>query len=377
MPEVPPVSGATALSEAVRQVFADGGTLAQTIPAFEPRPAQQAMAAAVATTFAEGGVLLAEAGTGTGKTLAYLAPAILSGQRTLVSTGTKNLQEQIFFKDLPILREALDVNFTATYMKGRGNYLCLHRFEALREATARDGAGWLDPERHIVLALIERWAAVTETGDRAEIEDLPEELPWWSDIAASSENCLGTTCPRYQDCFVTRIRQQAAESDLVIVNHHLFCADAAVRESAYGEVIPSCSHAVIDEAHQLEDVATQYFGVSVSTYRLEDLARDVLRLLDARRCEDERGVIRRAVERLRERSALFFGALSLVGRSAQVAAGSRQDERLRLTPDLLSELGDEASALTGTLDVLEASLQLAKPVAPDANPVAGTATHVQ
>ena len=122
--------------------------------------------------------------------------------------------------------------------------------------------------------MIERWAARTETGDRAEIEDLPEDLPFWKEIAASAENCIGTECPRYNDCFVTRMRQRAAESDVVIVNHHLLCADAAVRQSAYGEVIPACSYAIVDEAHQLEDVATQYFGVAVSTYRVDDLARD-------------------------------------------------------------------------------------------------------
>ena len=193
------------------------------------------MAAAVADVFADGGVLLAEAGTGTGKTLAYLVPAILSRERVLISTGTKNLQEQIFFKDLPVLRDALGIPFTATYMKGRGNYLCLHRFEALKDSAAirsrdeaiRDRASSTSGRRQ------------TETGDRAEIDDLPEDLPFWHDIAATSENCIGADCPRYNDCFVTRMRQRAAESDVVIVNHHLLCADAAVRQSAFGEVIPS------------------------------------------------------------------------------------------------------------------------------------------
>src|SRR5881392_372902 len=168
------------------------------------------MAVAVARAFAAGGVLLAEAGTGTGKTLAYLVPAILSRQRVLISTGTKNLQEQIFFKDLPVLREALGVPFTATYMKGRANYLCLHKLDQLNEG--------LGPAAHdVFLPMIHDWSKRTETGDRAELEDLPEDLPFWNEVAATAESCLGTECPRYDECFVTRMRQRAAESDLVIV----------------------------------------------------------------------------------------------------------------------------------------------------------------
>ena len=259
----------------------DSGRLAESLPAFEVRPAQREMAQAVARTMDEGGVLLVEAGTGTGKTLAYLVPAILSGRRVLLSTGTKNLQEQIYFKDLPILRDALGLSFTATYMKGRGNYLCLHRFESFRASAEGSGNVRLFGESaaQVFLPIIEKWAAETESGDRAEIDDLPEDLPFWSEIAASSENCVGTECPRYQDCFVTKMRQRAADSDLVVVNHHLLCADAAVRQSAYGEVIPECQVAIVDEAHQLEDVATQYFGVSVSNYRLDELVRDGERLI--------------------------------------------------------------------------------------------------
>ena len=171
--------------------------------------------------------------------------------------------------------------FTATYMKGRGNYLCLHRFEALRDSVA-SGTGFefsraAGNAYHV--QAIDEWSRHTETGDRAEIEDLPEDLPFWNDIAATTENCIGTECPRYQDCFVVRMRQRAAESDVVIVNHHLLCADAAVRQSEFGEVIPNCRFAVVDEAHQLEDVATQYFGLSISNYRLDDFARDVRRIL--------------------------------------------------------------------------------------------------
>jgi len=266
------------------------------------------MAAGVADVFANGGILLAEAGTGTGKTLAYLVPAILSGERVLISTGTKTLQEQIFFKDIPVLREALGINFTASYMKGRGNYLCRHKFDAFRDSPAfrtRD-------ETHYI-RLIEEWRAETKTGDRAEIEDLPEDLPFWSDIAATAENCIGADCPEYNDCYVTQMRQRAAESDVVIVNHHLLCADAAVRQSTFGEVIPRCEFAIVDEAHQLEDVATQYFGIAVSNYRIDDLGRDVTRAISSRMIGDAdlAEELRRDVDRLSDRSREFFNAVQM------------------------------------------------------------------
>src|SRR5262245_56748504 len=196
-------------------MFAAGGPLARAFPDFEPRRGQAAMAGLVAQTFDAGGVALAEAGTGTGKTLAYLIPAVLSGQRVLVSTGTKNLQEQIYFKDIPALREALGLTFTATYMKGRANYLCLHRLDQLTDEAA--GAGL--PVHDVFVPIVKAWSVRTETGDRAELRDLPEDLPFWKEIAATAETCLGAECPRHDDCFVTRMRQRAAASDVVIVNH--------------------------------------------------------------------------------------------------------------------------------------------------------------
>ena len=173
--------------------------------------------------------------------------------------------------------------FTATYMKGRGNYLCLHRFANV----ARRRRGRLARRTASTWRWSTNWAATTETGDRAELDELPEDVPFWAGIAATNENCLGSKCPEYDDCFVTRMRQRAAASDVVIVNHHLLCADAAVRQSAYGEVIPECAYAVIDEAHQLEDVATQYFGVAVSNYRIDELVRDFDRAMAARQVADD------------------------------------------------------------------------------------------
>ena len=365
MPEVPAVSGiagletcaapgtaglkaSATLSELVDAVFAPDGALARTIPDFEARSGQIEMAAAVARRFEEGGVLLAEAGTGTGKTLAYLIPAILSRQRVLVSTGTKNLQEQIYFKDIPALRATLGLPFSATCMKGRANYLCLHRLDQLEQSPA-------DSAANVFLPIIREWSARTETGDRAELADLPEDVPAWNDVSATAETCLGTDCPRYDECFVTRMRQRAAASDVVIVNHHLLCADAAVRQSAFGEVIPACANAIIDEAHQLEDVATQYFGYSVSNYRLEDLSRDVDRATAAGLITDALGTddIAKAIDCLRDSARAFFTELAFAHRSTGRIRG---EERVRATSASLAETADSAAQLTSALDLIEGAL---------------------
>ena len=371
MPEVPAIPGTSNLADAAERAFAHDGPLAKALPAFEPRDSQREMAAAVGATLARGGVLLAEAGTGTGKTLAYLIPAILSRQRVLVSTGTKHLQEQIFFKDLPVLRLALDVPFKAAYMKGRSNYLCLHRFDVARET--RDLRGIQD---RACLALIESWAPHTETGDRAELEDLPEDLPLWNDIAATSETCLGTECPRYQECFITRMRQQAAEADVVIVNHHLLCADAAVRHGAYGEVIPSCSHAIIDEAHQLEDVATQYFGLAVSNYRLDELVQDGEGILRARVVADQSQMMALAssLTEVRDAARGFFRALSrLAPESGQV--DGRSD--VRVTASTLAPAADAGQLVASLLESLAALIALATDAPEAVRAIGRRATELQ
>jgi len=367
VPEVPAVPGRSGLASGVpadladrtTAAFAENGALSRAFPNFEPRAGQVEMALAVARVLEQGGVLLAEAGTGTGKTLAYLIPAILSRQRILVSTGTKNLQEQIFFKDIPALKEALGVPFTATLMKGRANYLCLHRLDQLND----DFAG---PASHdVFLPIIREWAGRTETGDRAELEGLPEDLPFWKEVDAGADTCLGSECPRYDDCFVTRMRQRAAASDVVIVNHHLLCADAAVRQSAYGEVIPACAHAVVDEAHQLEDVATQYFGYSVSTYRVEDLARDIERFGESGvvdRPQDQRE-IGKGIEALRSHARQFFADLVLASGAPGFAKRSdfdrqrpRSAQNTRLTETMLAHVRESAADLLGALDRAESTL---------------------
>jgi ATP-dependent DNA helicase DinG len=320
------------------------------MPDFEPRAGQAAMAAAVSRVFEDGGVLLAEAGTGTGKTLAYLVPAILSRERVLISTGTKNLQEQIYFKDIPALRDALGIPFTATYMKGRANYLCVHKLDQLA-----DGVG---PAVHdVFLPIIREWSTRTDSGDRAELQDLPEDLAFWHDVSATADTCLGTECPRYDDCFVTRMRQRAAESDVVIVNHHLLCADAAVRQNAFGEVIPAFTRAILDEAHQLEDIATQYFGFNVSTWRVEELARDVERLVAAGAIEQQsaRDEIAKAIDGLRDSAQAFFTELAFAHRDNGRA---KSEERVRATAESLGQTYDSAVNLTGALDILESILAL-------------------
>jgi ATP-dependent DNA helicase DinG len=363
VPEVSPVPGTSGLIDQVAASFSDSGALARVLDGYEPRDGQRRMAAAVADIIKHGGTLLSEAGTGTGKTLAYLIPAILSRQRVLVSTGTKNLQEQIFFKDLPALSRALPVPFTATLMKGRSNYLCLHRWEMYRdgvEGSTSAGGRLIESGDEVLLPILKDWAATTTTGDRAELRDLPEDLPMWKGISAEAETCLGSTCPRYGDCWVTVMRQRALESDVVIVNHHLLCADAAVRQNTFGEVVPSCPTLVVDEAHQLEDVATQYFGVAFSNYRVDDLVRDGERILSTTpHVVDD---LARALHRVADRSRTFFSGLS-TERALKVT-----ESRARYTAEAMQEHFEDGLMLAGALEGLEATLALAaKRLSTDAN----------
>jgi ATP-dependent DNA helicase DinG len=342
VPEVSALPGTPGLRSAVDAAFADDGPLAKAVDQFEPREGQRSMARAVAETLDHGGILLAEAGTGTGKTLAYLVPAILNRQRVLISTGTKNLQEQIYFKDIPALRSALGMPFTAAYMKGRANYLCLHRLDQLRAHPAAP----MD-----FISTIDEWRRGTETGDRAEISEIEEDSSLWHDVSALAETCLGNDCPQYGECYVTRMRQKAAESDVVIVNHHLLCADASVRQSTYGEVIPDCNYAIIDEAHQLEDVATQYFGIAVSNYRVTDVIRDAERALNLGMIEDQDSEVRHAITRVDDHSLTFFGALM----TARHARGGFE-ERLRIGPGWFGDVLDDGLGLIAALDGLEHSM---------------------
>jgi ATP-dependent DNA helicase DinG len=324
----------------VNEVFRDAGPLASLFEGFERRPGQQRLAEEVARTFVEGGTLVAEAGTGTGKTLAYLLPAVLDGRRVLISTGTRTLQDQVFYKDLPALSAALGVEIRAAYMKGRTNYLCLHRFERLQEAEA----GLASTEQRW-LRRIAAWAGETETGDRTEIEDLPDDLPLWTELTATSEQCLGRDCPHLSDCFVTRMRDRAADAQLVVVNHHLFCADAAVRHGGFGEVIPASDLAIVDEAHQLEDVVTQYFGISVSTYRIDEFARDAARA-EGQVAEDDpklADALARGVDDVQAAARVLFD-------QARLELSRPGGDRAPLSAEMAARLSEAAAELGAALE---------------------------
>ncbi|MGD0100316.1 MAG: helicase C-terminal domain-containing protein [Acidobacteriota bacterium] len=256
------------------QILGPDGPIATNHPNYEHRPGQIRMAQAVWDAIEGNRHLCVEAGTGTGKTLAYLLPAIFSNRRVVISTATKNLQEQLFSKDIPFLEKALGRKFPVCYMKGRSNYLCWNKLEAI------EGAAYLfsphDPE---YLKLIKKWAQETDTGDRAELAELPEDILLWHHLDARRETCSGQKCRNFDACFVTKVRQQALQSDIIIVNHHLFFADLALRQGDFGSVLPDYAILIFDEAHELEDVATQYFGVMASNYRIEELARDTDRVL--------------------------------------------------------------------------------------------------
>ncbi len=252
------------MSDTPDDVLGPDGLLARALPGFEWRPAQLALARQVGQVMAQGGVLLAEAGTGTGKTLAYLVPAVLSGRRVVVSTGTRALQDQLANKDLPLLRGALPGGVSSAILKGRRNYLCLHRFEA---APPTDDPAW---------PALARWRHETPTGDRAELAAVDENAPVWDALTVNAEACLGGRCPHYEACFVTRARSRAAAADVVIVNHHLYFADLVVREAG-GAALPDHDIVVFDEAHAVPDIAAVFFGVQVGTGRLDAWLRDAAR----------------------------------------------------------------------------------------------------
>ena len=256
-------------------IFGPGGVLERAVPGFRHRPQQAEFAEAVRAAIASRGVLIAEAGTGTGKTFAYLVPALLSGGRVIVSTGTKTLQDQLYHRDLPRVRQALGSTVDLALLKGRANYVCLHHLEAAAAQgtfAARDEA--LDLQR------IRRFAATTLTGDRNDCTDVPESSGAWAQATSTRENCLGSSCKRYQECFVMKARKRAAEADVVVVNHHLFFADVVLRDEGAADLLPAANTVIFDEAHHLPDLARLFFGESTSTSQLIELARDV-RLAEA------------------------------------------------------------------------------------------------
>jgi ATP-dependent DNA helicase DinG len=335
--------------------FAPGGILSRSSLAFEHRRGQYDMARAIESAFKEKRHLIVEAGTGTGKTLAYLLPAIRMArerkQRIIISTGTKNLQEQLFFKDVPFL-ESLLGPLKVCYMKGRANYLCRHKLYALRDNPLLNGLEEIDQFHHIAA-----WEKTTETGDRAELDTLPESSPLWSKIDARTEACLGQTCPDWERCFVTTMRRKALESDIVIVNHHLFFADLNIKQQAAGApdagILPDAACVIFDEAHELEDVASNYFGIGLGTQRIDELTRDVDLMLKAKKASTS--AIESACVTLKERSRMFFAVLPM-----ETAGIGRMPFHNREA--FLEESGDYYTGVLNALTRLEGELDHLKNV---------------
>jgi ATP-dependent DNA helicase DinG len=327
----------------LHEFFSPGGILSRSPLPYEYRPGQLEMAKAVERALTERRHLIVEAGTGTGKTLAYLMPALRTGQRVIVSTGTKALQDQLYFRDIPFL-ESLLGDLRVCYMKGRANYLCRHKLVALRDQPILSGLEEIDQYQQIAA-----WEQTTETGDRSEISGLPESSALWHKLDARSDACLGTNCPDYRRCFITEMRRKALESDIIIVNHHLFFADLAVKQEASGApdvgVLPEAAAVVFDEAHELEDVASSYFGLSVSNIRFEELARDTDMLLRGKEGAER---LPAATQQLRERARIFFAGLPMSGDGRQPFAAREE---------FLETSGDLYMSVRATLKLMEAELE--------------------
>jgi len=329
------------LTTSVESLLGPRGRLSQVLPGWEHRPEQLALALEVERAFGEHRALVAEAGTGTGKTLAYLVPAALSGRKVVISTATKTLQDQLFHKDLPLVQKGLGLDISATLVKGRGNYLCLQRLERAQREPSLLGPGGDD-----ALAQVHAWAASTETGDRAELQ-LPDDFAGWPRLSTTRETCLGARCPLHESCFVTRLRARAEASDIVVVNHALFFADLALRTArGNGEgVLPRYEAVVFDEAHALEDAATEYFGVGVSSFRFEDLARDAQVALEPG--DDRAGMLAALALKVRAQAESLFT-------SAPRALGLLTESAIRLTHEALRPLGRQVDEVLEGLSALGA-----------------------
>src|ERR1700678_1299711 len=254
-----------------KEIFRMGGPLARALPDYAYRPEQAVMAKAVGAALARLEPLIVEAGTGTGKTFAYLIPALLSGRSVIISAGTRTLQDQLFRRDVPMLAKALGLPAKLALLKGRTNYLCRHRLEL-----ATQQGSLLGPQGSVsrLLARVSRWAATTKSGDLAELTDLPEQSPIWPSITSTRENCLGSECPQFSRCHVIEARRNAQAADIVVVNHHLLLADLALKDEGFGDLLPGAEAVILDEAHQVPDIAAQFFGQSWSVRQVQYLLRD-------------------------------------------------------------------------------------------------------
>ncbi|MBA2664614.1 MAG: ATP-dependent DNA helicase [Bradymonadaceae bacterium] len=327
----------------MHQILGPGGLLSQRLERYEYRPQQLEMANKVERALVERRPLIVEAATGTGKTLAYLIPALLSQKRVVVSTGTKALQEQLFYKDIPFLREHLPHPFDAVLLKGRKNYLCKLRFSEMTQEPM-----FRSREDMRLWSTIVEWACHTETGDRAEIDGLPDNYASWNDLSVGSDACLGARCQFYEGCHVTRARERAREATLIVVNHHLFFADLALRDRGHGEVLPEYDAVIFDEAHHLEDVATEYFGMNVSNFRFTELASDIQRTLDVEEISDDG--VEDALRALGRQSNDFFSSVARGlsdGRHTRdvILSGDRREQAQFASRDIKAALEDVRGAL--------------------------------
>ena len=362
----------------MQSIFGPEGLIAKAHPEYEHRPGQIDMAEAVLRAFEQKQHLIVEAGTGTGKTLAYLVPAIAaacgSGARVVISTGTKNLQEQLMDKDIPFLQEVLPAKFRAAVMKGRNNFACLYRIKRAESTPVLEGLDQIDQFDQVF-----HWITRTETGDRAELSNLPENLPFWRHIDARSDTCLGQKCPDFDPCFITRMRQRAIDADIIVVNHHLFFADLALRNGAYGAVLPDYAAVILDEAHQIEDVASEYFGSGVSNYQIDDLMRDVSYLkIEDRETDRELRKICARVQRFADQFWISFReGRGLEGRFTLVKRGSSSSLREDVSADMdvgepqagmpANRTQDACAPVDNALNRLETTLAILKDAPPDAD----------
>ncbi|MCD9185446.1 MAG: DEAD/DEAH box helicase [Pyrinomonadaceae bacterium] len=337
----------------MEEIFGKNGLISKHHKEYEFRGGQVKMAEAVLRAFEEKKHLIVEAGTGTGKTMAYLVPAIAyslaTNKRVIISTGTKNLQEQLMEKDIPFLQKIMPKKFSAAYMKGRSNYGCLYRIKKAETQPILEGLDELDHFEEV-----RRWVRETETGDRAELVNLPENISFWSRINAKSETCLGQKCPDFEPCYITKMRERAEDADIVIVNHHLFFADLNVRGNQYGKVLPDYGAVIFDEAHLIEDIAADYFGVQISSFQIDELVRDAdsLPITDA--------VVSRDLTKL---SAKIIGLADQFW-TRFIQTRNNQEGRFPLLPNSFAQkmksgeihatpLGEAYFALDGALERLE------------------------
>ncbi|MCW8908814.1 MAG: ATP-dependent DNA helicase [Sedimenticola sp.] len=343
----------------ISEILGPEGLLSTCVEGFSYRPQQEEMAQAVLDAMHAGEVLISEAGTGTGKTFAYLVPALVSGQKVVISTGTKNLQDQLFHRDLPRIREALAVPADVALLKGRANYLCIHRMEMTLLEGRLSGRETVDQ-----LMQVKRWSGRTRSGDVAELSEIPEDARIWPLVTSTTENCLGQECESYSSCHLVEARRRAQEADLVVINHHLLCADFALKEEGFGELLPGADCFVVDEAHQLPEVAGSFFGSGVSGRQLLDLCRDIdteyrREAGDIKAIPEASAVLAKQVRDLR----LLFGIDLRRGPWSEIATDSRILAALERMEQQLQEMEELLKAVSARGKGLESCLSRCQSIA--------------